>query len=313
MQVIDYGGIITAINVKDKDGKVQDIALGYDKLQGWEDDTFYFGALIGRYANRIAGGKFTLDGKTHELFVNSDPNSLHGGKVGFNKKVWKSKVDCNKLVLEYCSPDGEENYPGAVNVKVTYQLDDDNQLTITYQATSDQATPINLTNHTYFNLAGHDQGDIKDHVVTIKADSFLPLNEDTIPTGEIKKVDGTPMDLRKPVRLGDKLEEVEDGKGYDNTFCLDNQGCVCLAARVEHPPSGRFVECYTSEPSVHFYTGHYIENAKGKCNATYGPSSGFCLECQHYPDSVNQECFPDVILRPCQTYYQKTVYKFGVM
>ncbi|KAK3740857.1 hypothetical protein RRG08_011319 [Elysia crispata] len=313
VQVLDFGGVITTINVPDKKGKFADVTLGFDNMQGWEEDTFYFGALIGRFANRIAGGHFTLDGKTYELCVNNGPNSLHGGKIGFNKKVWKSSIKDDKLVLVYVSPDGEENYPGEVTLTVTYSLDEENALSIDYHATTTKATPVNFTNHAYFNLGGHNHGGIKDHVVTFHADSFLPLDENTIPTGEIKKVDGSLLDLRKPVRFGDRLDQVGGGTGYDNTFCLNNNGALVLAAKVEHPPSGRFIECYTTEPGLHLYTGYYIKDAKGKAGAVYGQFGGFCLEAQHYPDSVHQASFPDSVLRPGKTYTQKTVFKFGVL
>ncbi|GFO19594.1 aldose 1-epimerase [Plakobranchus ocellatus] len=199
VQILDYGARVSSINVADKNGKFADVNLGYDNMQDWEEDKVYFGAVIGRFANRIAGGQFTLDGKTYNLHINNGPNSLHGGKIGFDKKVWKSSVQDNKLILVYVSPDGEENYPGEVTLTVTYSLDEDNALTIDYNATTTKATPINFTNHAYFNLGGHNHGPVKDHVVTFHADSFLPSDENNIPSGEIQKVEGTPMDLRKAV------------------------------------------------------------------------------------------------------------------
>ncbi|RUS71478.1 hypothetical protein EGW08_020764 [Elysia chlorotica] len=313
VQILDFGGVISTINIPDKNGKFSDVALGYDSVEGLENDSFYIGALIGRYANRIAGGQFTLDGKTYQLCVNNGPNSLHGGKTGFNKKLWKSRIEGDKVVVVYVSPDGEESYPGEVTLTVTYTLDDENSLSIDYHATTTKATPVNFTNHAYFNLGGHNQGGIKDHLVTFNADSFLPLDKNSIPTGEIKKVEGSLMDLRKPVCLGDRLGQVGGGTGYDNTYCLNNKGALVLGARVEHPPSGRFMECHTTEPSLHFYTGYYINDAKGKAGAVYGQFGGFCLEAQHYPDTVHQPSFPDCILRPGKVYTQKTVFKFGVV
>ncbi|KAK7098232.1 galactose mutarotase-like [Littorina saxatilis] len=313
VRILDYGGVINEINVPDRHGNVADVTLGCDDMEGYETRSRFFGALIGRVANRIAGGQFTLDGKTYTLCVNNWPNSLHGGQVGFDKKVWTSRVEGDSLVLTYVSPDGEENYPGEVTTKVVYRVTDDNELSIEYEATTTKPTPLNLTNHAYFNLAGHDSGTLADNVVTIAADSYLPIDDTSIPTGEVRPVDGTEYDLRRPVRLGDRMHKVRKGKGFDHNFCLaPSDGKVRLAARLEHPPSGRFMECLTTEPGLQFYTGGNLEGQRGKGGASYGPFSALAMEAQHYPDSVNHPSFPSTIVRPGETYRQTTVYTFGV-
>ncbi|XP_048258923.1 galactose mutarotase-like isoform X4 [Haliotis rufescens] len=311
VRVLDYGGIITDIIVPDRKGKMEDVSLGFDNMEGYAGGP-YMGALIGRYANRIAGGQFTLDGASYSLFVNNGPNSLHGGKRGFDKRLWEAKVDGNRLSLKYVSPDGEENYPGEVTLTVTYELTDENELIIDYTATSTKATPVNFTNHAYFNLGGHASGKVDDHLVQINAEHFLPLDENSIPTGEIRGVEGTEWDLRTPVRLGDRLGQVPGGKGFDHNFNLSLSGERRLAARVEHPPSGRWMECHTTEPGVQFYTGFFIKDLKGKEGANYSQFGGFCLEAQHYPDSINQPSFPNSVLRPGEIYRQTTSYTFGV-
>uniref|UniRef100_A0A0B7ADB9 Aldose 1-epimerase n=2 Tax=Arion vulgaris TaxID=1028688 RepID=A0A0B7ADB9_9EUPU len=313
VKIIDFGGVITEINVPDKNGKLNDINLGFDTFQEYEVNRPHFGALIGRVANRIAGAQFILDGQTYDLFVNNGPNCLHGGKVGFDRRQWQSSVKDNKLVLKYVSLDGEENFPGELNVTVVYTLDDNNALTIDYSATTTKTTPINLTNHSYFNLAGHDAGHINDHVITIPAESYLPLDQYSIPTGEIKAVSGNEYDLRTPVSLGDRLNKVPGGIGFDNNFCLNNNGQLKLAARVEHPPSGRYMEISTTVPGIQFYTAYYLTNVTGKGGVAYERFGAFCLEAQHYPDSVHQPSFPNSYLHPGETYTQKTVHKFGVL
>ncbi|XP_059140712.1 galactose mutarotase-like isoform X2 [Physella acuta] len=312
VRILDLGGIITEINVPDKDGNIGDVNLGFDSVSDYEEKPGYIGKLIGRVANRIAGGQFTLDGETYHLFINNGPNSLHGGKVGFDQ-VWEASVKEDKLVLKYVSADGEENYPGELTVTVVYGFDDDNKLSIDYTATTTKATPINLTNHAYFNLAGHGTGHINDLTVTMHADSYLPLNENTIPTGEIRSVAGSGYDLRQPVSLGERLKEVADGRGFDINFCLDNNGALKLATRVEHGQSGRYMDVYTTEPGMQFYTAYWLANMKGKGGAEYGQFAGLCLEAQHYPDSVNKPQFPNSILRPGETYTQKTIYHFGLL
>ncbi|KAK7103357.1 galactose mutarotase-like [Littorina saxatilis] len=313
VRLLDYGALISEINVPDRNGKVVDITLGFDDLPGYEADSLFSGAIVGRVAGRIAGGQFTLDGKTYDLCVNSPPNSLHGGKVGFYKKVWSGKVEGDKVVLTYVSPDGEEGYPGELTTTVSYRVTDDNELILEYEATTTKPTPVNLTNHAYFNLAGHNGGALDEHVVTIPTDTFLPLDETNIPIGEIKKVEGTEWDLRKPTRLGDRQRQVPGGNGFDHTYCLPpSDGKPQLAAKLEHPPSGRTIECRTTEPGMHLYTGFFLDVPHGKGGATYKQYGAMCLEAQHYPDSVHHPSWPTTILRPGETYRQKTIYKFGV-
>ncbi|KAH9512269.1 hypothetical protein Btru_041352 [Bulinus truncatus] len=313
VKILDLGGILNEINIPDKNGTFGDVTLGFDQVEDYEDKPGYLGALIGRFANRIAGGQFTLDGKTYNLFINNGPNSLHGGKIGFNKKIWEVTEQNGSLVLRYVSADGEENYPGQLTVTVTYTFDEDNKLTIEYHASTDKATPINLTNHAYFNLAGHGTGHIKDHIVTLYAENYLPLDENMIPTGEIRPVNGSEFDLRTPVTLGERLDKVPGGKGFDNNFCLDNNGKFELVTRVDHPPSGRYLEVFTDEPGMQFYTSFWMSSMTGKGGAAYGQFGAFCLEAQHYPDSVNKPQFPNTILRPGQFYTQTTAYKFGLL
>ncbi|BFZ07012.1 hypothetical protein BsWGS_10051 [Bradybaena similaris] len=311
IKIIDFGGAITEILVPDREGKLDDVNLGFDTLAEYEVNRPHFGALIGRVANRIAGAQFTLDGQTYSLYANNGPNCLHGGKVGFDRKIWESTVKDDKLILTYVSADGEENFPGELTLTVVYSLDDNDALTLDYTATTTKKTPVNFTNHAYFNLAGHAAGTINDHVITIPAKSFLPLDQYSIPTGEIKAVEGTEHDLRTPVRLGDRLSQVPGGIGFDNNFCLDNNGQFVLAARVEHPATGRYMEVSTTEPGMQFYTAYYLTDVTGKGGVAHNRFGAFCLEAQHYPDSVHQASFPNSNLSPGEIYTQKTVYKFG--
>ncbi|XP_046364262.1 galactose mutarotase-like isoform X2 [Haliotis rufescens] len=312
VRVLNYGATITDILVPDKHGNVDDISLGFDDITGYQDNTPYIGTVIGRVANRIAGAKFSLDGKTYNLAANHGSNFIHGGVKGFNKVVWTANVvDGKKLQLRYVSDDGEEGFPGEVTTTVTYELTDDNQLFIQYEARTTKTTPINLTNHAYFNMAGHSAGHIDDHVVRINSDAYAVLDDTFIPTGEIKDVAGTPYDLRSPVRLGDHMTSVPGEKGYTVSYNLEDSGTLKHVARVEHPPSGRVLEMSTTEPSVMFYTSYYLD-ATGKGGATYGKFGAFCLEAQHHPDSVNQPSFPCTVLRPGETYRQTTVYRFSV-
>ncbi|ESO83566.1 hypothetical protein LOTGIDRAFT_236572 [Lottia gigantea] len=312
IKILDYGGIITDILLPDNNGKSNDICLGFDDMEGYLTRSPYFGALIGRYANRIAGASFELDGKTYKLAANNGPNALHGGIVGFDKVLWTATIDNDKLLLKYISADGEEGYPGELTVTVIYELTADNELKLDYKATTTKATPVNLTNHTYFNLAGHESNNLNDHVITIPGHSYTVLDENTIPTGEIRPVDGTLLDLRQPVRLGDVLEKVNNGLGFDNNFHLPSVEGMQFGARIEHPPSGRYIECYTTEPGMQFYTCKNLKDTKGKNGVVYKRFGGFCLEAQHYPDSLHHANFPNTILREGDTYKQKTVYKFGV-
>ncbi|KAJ8309433.1 hypothetical protein KUTeg_014307 [Tegillarca granosa] len=291
VSIINYGCIVTNIIVPDKDGKKEDICLGFEDMEGYETNLPYFGAVCGRVANRIAGGKFTLEGKEYELAVNNGPNALHGGLKGFDKKVWQAEMEGNKLVLKYVSADGEEGYPGELTTTVTYQLTEDNELVIEYTATTTKATLVNLTNHSYFNLGGQGSVDINEHLVTINAETYTPFIEN-IPTGKIDPVEGTPYDMRTPVRLGDRLKDVNSGTGYDNNFCLGEVNKTKHAARVVHPPSGRVLDMYTTEPGLQFYTAYYVDNLKGKGGA---------------------EQFPTTVLKPGNTYKQRTSYKFGTL
>lgn len=315
VRIINYGGIITDILVPDKNGKVVDINLGFDDIKGYEARHPYFGAICGRVANRIASGKFSLDGKEYQLPVNNDPNHLHGGVKGFDKAVWAARVDGDTLVLKYVSPDGEEQYPGELITEVRYRLTSKNELSIDYTATTTKATPINLTNHAYLNLAGQGYPNLEDHVLWIDAFTYTPLDENNIPTGIIAPVAGTAYDLRTPTRLGDRLKNVNNGKGYDTNFCVGGQlGKLTRVASLEHPPSGRKMDVFTTEPGLQCYTGCNMKpEVFGKGGVEYRKLASVCLETQHYADSVNQSNFPSTILRPGQTYRHTTVYKFGLV
>lgn len=311
VQIINLGGIITNVFVPDKNGLVGDITLGYDDLAGYSKNSPYFGAIIGRYANRIANGKFQLDGHTYTLAINNGPNSLHGGKVGFDKKVWEASEDDGILALKYVSPDMEEGYPGEVTVVVTYMLTDENELVIHYNATTTKKTVINLTNHAYFNLAGQGTGDILNHTVELFADKYLPVNNVSIPTGDPVTVVGTRMNLKTPKKLADVISLVPGNVGYDHCYCFSDAGWKKLRARVYNEDSGRQLEVYSTEPGVQFYTGFYL-NETGKGGVHYNKFNGFCLEAQHYPDSPNHSNFPSTELNPGESYLQTTSYKFGL-
>jgi len=325
MKVTNYGGIITVLETPDRSGKPADITLGYDKLADYVKATPYFGALIGRYGNRIANGRFTLDGAGYTLATNNTPGgipcSLHGGLKGFDKVVWDAaaiEIDGDPaLKLRYVSRDGEEGFPGTLDVSVHYRLTKDNALQITYRATTDKATPVNLTQHAYFNLAGHAAGPILDHQLMLAADRFTPVTAGLIPTGELRPVDGTPFDFRTPTaigaRIGAKDEQLAFGGGYDHNWVVNGKaGDLRLAARVTEPKSGRVMEVWTKEPGIQFYCGNFLDGSNvGKGGRPYAYRTGFCLETQHYPDSPNQPAFPSTILRPGQVYDTETVYKFS--
>lgn len=319
--VTNFGGIITSLRVPDREGNLEDVVLGFDSLSGYVEEHPYFGALIGRYGNRIAGGRFTLDGETHQLPVNNGPNSLHGGTQGFDKVVWAAEPFENErgrgLVLSYTSPDGDQGYPGTLNARVTYTLTNDNELIFDYHATTDEATPVNLTQHTYFNLAGDGSGSILDHVMMLNASRFTPVDSTLIPTGELRSVEGTPFDFREPTPLGARIGQEEEqlgfGGGYDHNFVIDRQegDSLTLAARVYEPTSGRVMEVLTTEPGVQLYTGNFLDGTlTGKGGTVYEHRTGFCLETQHFPDSPNQPSFPSTILRPGEEYESTTVYRF---
>lgn len=311
IRVISYGAIVKDILVPDRDGNIADVNLGFDNIEDYEQrNDPYCGAVCGRVTNRIAGAKFTLDGKEYNLAQNDGTNHLHGGVKGFNKVVWNGSINGSKVELTYTSPDGEENYPGEVSVKLTYELTNDNSLILDYTATTNKATPINLTNHCYFNLNGQGSPNIDDHVLTIHADSYTVQDKAFIPSGEIAKVEGTLYDFRKPERLGDRLSSIDDGIGLTINYCVGESGKMKTSARVEHPPSGRVLEVSSTEPGLQSYTSYFLDNVKGKGGAIYKQFSAICLESQHYADSVNHDNFPNVIIRPGETYRQTSIYKF---
>jgi aldose 1-epimerase len=319
--ITNFGGILTSLMVPDKDGKMGDVVLGFDNVSGYQSAEYlksgpYFGALIGRYGNRIKGGKFTLDGQTYTLAKNNGPNTLHGGKVGYDKVIWQAEpgtsADGQSLKLTYLSKDGEEGYPGNLNVTVVYTLTNDNALKIDYTATTDKATPLNLTNHAYFNL-NHGAGkDILGHEVTIPADRYTVVDATLIPTGELRPVKGTPFDFTTPHAIGARIAQVPGG--YDHNWVLNNAASkMHAAATVYEPVSGRTMEVTTDEPGIQFYTGNFLDGTlTGKGGTTYGKHAGFCLETQHFPDSPNQPTFPNTVLKPGETFRSTSVYKFGV-
>ncbi len=315
----DYGGIVVSLMVPDRSGAMGDIVLGFDSLDSYTGTHPYFGALVGRYGNRIANGKFTLDGKEYKLAQNNGPNALHGGLKGFDKAVWAATPAADgsqKLTLKLVSPDGDEGYPGELTAEVTYTLTDQNELRIDYKATTTKPTVVNLTNHSYFNLAGQGSGDILNHSIQINAPRFTPVNKTLIPTGELKAVAGTPFDFTSPHKIGERIEAKDEqiafGGGYDHNFALDGTaGELRLAARVTEETSGRVMEVLTTEPGVQFYTGNFLDGTlKGKGGKVYQRRAGFCLETQHFPDSPNQKSFPSTVLQPGAEYRSTTVYRF---
>ncbi len=316
--ITNYGGIIVSLKVPDRTGKIADVVLGYDALDAYVKQNPYFGAIVGRYGNRIGKAKFTLNGVEYKLAPNNGENSLHGGNKGFDKVLWTAKpIDDGKgLELTYLSKDGEEGFPGNLAVTVIYSLNDENELKIDYRATTDKDTVVNLTNHSYFNLAGQGEGDVLGHQVTINADRFTPVDSGLIPTGELKPVENTPFDFRTPHAIGARINQNDEqlalGKGYDHNFVINrsSEGLV-LAARVTEPVSGRVMEVLTTEPGVQFYTGNFLDGTiRGKGGKVYQQRYGFCLETQHFPDSPNKPSFPSVVLRPGQTYHSTTIYRF---
>ncbi len=316
-KIITYGGIIIAFDVPDKNGKPGDIVLGFDNLDSYLKGTPYFGAIIGRYGNRIGGAKFTLDGKEYKLTKNEGENILHGGKVGFDKVLWKienaqAKGKKAELKLSYTSKDGEEGFPGTLKCFVTYTLTADNKLEMKYEATTDKPTVVNLTNHSYWNLAGQGNGDVLGHDLTINADKFTPVDKGLIPTGELKNVKDTPLNFTKPLAIGSRIKQVDIG-GYDHNFCLNGKGKMKTAAVVYEPASGRVMEIKTTEPGIQFYSSIYLDGSiKGKEGKTYNKYGALCLETQHYPDSPNKQNFPSTVLRPGEKYETVTIHTFSV-
>jgi aldose 1-epimerase len=321
VRAMTYGGIIVSLRVPDKNGKLADVVLGFDNFDGYLDNKPYMGAIIGRYGNRIGGAQFTLDGVKYTLAKNNGPNSLHGGIKGFDKVLWDAQSSegpqGQSITFTYTSKDGEEGFPGNLKARVTYTLTGKNELIFDYQATSDKATPVNLTNHSYFNLSGEGNGDILKHEMHLNADRFTAVDDNLIPTGELRPVKGTPLDFTKstPIgtRINDNYQQLVIAKGYDHNFVINRKGGgMQLAARVKDPASGRVLEVSTTEPGVQFYTGNFLDGTiTGKQGHVYKQRYGFCLETQHYPDSPNHPDFPSTILRPGQTYHSQTMLRFS--
>ena len=321
ISVINYGGIITSWKAKDRDGSYEDIVLGFDNLSDYESSSPYFGALIGRYGNRIKEGKFSLDGVDYTLEVNNGENHLHGGVKGFDKVIWEVEKEVKEasasLILRHISADMEEGYPGNLDVKVIYTLTNDDELKVRYEAETDKKTIVNLTQHSYFNLSANLSRDILAHQITIDADSFLPVDKTLIPSGELRDVEGTPFDFRKPKRVGDDINEdytqLTLGNGYDHCWVLNNQNeGVRFVASAYDTLSGRSLEIFSDQPGIQFYSGNFLDGTlKSKDGGNYEFRSGFCLETQHYPNSPNQESFPSVILNPGEKYNTETIFRFS--
>jgi aldose 1-epimerase len=330
VRVMDYGATVLSIRVPDRDGNVGDVVLGHDDLEGYLDVRSFFGATVGRFGNRIAGARFELDGQEYQLAANNGPNHLHGGNVGFDQVLWSRSSTHESegagVTLGYVSADREEGYPGRLEVEVDYFLNDANELVIEYRARSDKATPVNLTHHSYFNLAGF--GNVLDHRLEIAAAGYTPADETLIPTGTVETVVGTPFDFLEPTPIGARIDsahpQIAIGNGYDHNFVLERPDSgssisddgeladLSFAARVTEPGSGRVLEVATTEPGLQFYSGNFLDGKTlGKDGVAYGQRSGFCLESQHYPDSPNQPGFPSVILRPDQQYRSRTLYRFS--
>lgn len=314
-RITNYGGIIVSLTAPDREGRFADVVLGFDALERYLGKHPHFGCITGRYANRIGGAAFVVDGVEHQVTANSGKNHIHGGSQGFDKKVWSAEMDeaKNALVLTYTSPDGEEGFPGKLECKVSYTLGPDNSLTIEYQAVTDKPTVVNLTNHSYFNLAGEGAGDILGHEIQIEADTFTPTDDSLITTGAIESVLGTPLDFTTPQKIGARIDAsykpLQQGKGYDHNFVLKGTG-TRLAARVREPGSGRVMEVLTSDPGVQLYTGNHLKDVAGKKGHVYAARHGFCLETQKFPDSPNKPQFPSAVVRPGETYQHLTIFKF---
>jgi aldose 1-epimerase len=323
VRILTYGGIVQSLLVPDKNGRLGDVVLGYDDLAGYQASSPYFGALIGRYGNRIGGAKFTLGGQTYKLAANNGPNSLHGGLVGFDKVVWRAQPRTTSggpaLALTYLSRDGEEGFPGNLAVTVTYTLTEQNELKLEFSATTDKPTVVNLTHHSYFNLAGQGNGDILGHLMQINANQTTPVDNTLIPTGELADVTGTPFDFRKPTAIGARINDpdrvLQYGPGYDHNWVINKPlGQLGLMARVTEPVSGRVMEVWSDEPGVQFYAGNFLDGTiQGKGGKIYRRRNAFCLEPQHYPDSPNKPQFPTTELKPSQVFSNTILYKFDVL
>ncbi|RLD50398.1 MAG: galactose-1-epimerase [Bacteroidetes bacterium] len=323
VSIINYGATVTSIIVKDKNGNLGEIVLGYDKPEDYPEGNPYFGATIGRFGNRIAKGKFTLGSNEYQLELNNEPNHLHGGNIGFNNVFWEiidfQDTGKNQFVsLKYISKDMEEGYPGNLTINLTYTLTEENELVIDYKATTDKSTVLNLTHHSFFNLSNGGKSKILDHELTVYADSFIPVDSTLIPTGEIRTVENTPFDFRKGKKIGADIEadniQIKYGRGFDHTFVINgNEGSLKLAASVYDPMSGRKMELYTTEPGMQLYTGNFLDGSDIGHNSTpYQFRAAFCLEPQHFPDSPNQDNFPSTVLSPGEVYTQKSVFRFSV-
>jgi aldose 1-epimerase len=315
--ITNYGGIVVTLKAPDRNGRFDDVVLGFETIEGYLQDQPYFGALIGRYGNRIGKAQFTLNGKTYKLAVNNGANALHGGLKGFDKVLWSAReIPGAALELTHTSRDGDEGYPGTLRARVVYRLTDSNELSIEYEATTDKDTVLNLTNHSYFNLAGQGNGDILKHQIKINADRFTPVDSGLIPTGELKPVAGTPLDFRQSHAIGERInspdEQIKLGGGYDHNFVLNHTSAgLSLAAEVYEPTSGRIMQVHTTEPGVQFYTGNFLDGKlTGKGGKKYPQRSGLCLETQHFPDSPNKPRFPSTVLKPGQVFRSTTTYRF---
>jgi aldose 1-epimerase len=321
--ITNYGGTVVSIKAPDRSGKIADVVLGFDSFEGYLNNTPFFGVLVGRYGNRIAKARFTLDGHEYHLAPNDNGNTLHGGLQGFDKRRWKAKdvstKDVPALELAYLSKDGEEGFPGNLSVTITYSLTPKNELKIDYAATTDKVTVLNLTNHSYFNLAGQGEGDALSHLVMINADRFTPVDATLIPTGELKSVAGTPLDFRKPTPIGARIDandqQMKFGRGYDHNFVLNRKDDgLILAARVTESSSGRVLEVLTTQPGLQFYTGNFLDGTlHGKAGKVYPRRSAFCMETQHFPDSPNHPQFPTTVLKPGEHLESTTVFRFSTV
>jgi len=321
VEISDFGCVVVSLQVPDRDGVLEDIVLGYDTLDEYVGDTYYFGCIVGRYANRIAGGRFSVGSTRYSLARNDGENHLHGGLKGFNKVLWEAKgftdSDCVGVSMSYLSPDGEEGYPGNLEVACKYSLSDDGELRIEYEAETDKATHCNLSHHSYFNLKGAGNGDILDHILKISGDTFTPIDRGLIPTGELRRVTDSPMDFTLPTPIGVRIngqdEQLLFAGGYDQNWVLNKDDHETPAVTLLEPRSGRTLEVFTTEPGIQFYSGNFLGGeTKGKNDKFYPRRGGLCLEAQHFPDSPNKQHFPSTLLEPGETYRQTTVYRFGV-